>query len=257
MNKKLIVITGAASGVGRELALKLISKGNTIVGIDLNENELKSLHTKYKDQFIVYTQDLTQIQDYTTFLNKIQESWGKVDYWFNNAGIVHVGDFDKISDQQFDQVMKINFEVMAKFCQHLVPIMEQNGSGVIVNISSVAGHAPCPYVSSYTASKFAISGYTQTLQLELDFRKSPVKLILASPGFFESNLHDGSSFGKLKSLLDKVSSTAEKVAKEIIKGVENLEPFICPTFHGKALMKINKFAPGLNKLFGKVVLSKK
>ena len=75
LQKKLIVITGAASGVGRELALKLISKGNTIIGIDVNEEELKLLHTRHKDQFIVFAQDLTQIQDYSAFLNKIQKQF--------------------------------------------------------------------------------------------------------------------------------------------------------------------------------------
>ncbi|OUR95232.1 hypothetical protein A9Q84_15430 [Halobacteriovorax marinus] len=253
---KTIAITGACSGLGLEFVKQYIALGNKVIAIDMNGGELVRLEQEYPDNFKGKKADLLAIEDYSEFITSFLAEFGPIDLFINNAGIVKVGAFDSVDEADFDRVMKLNFSVMAKFTHYLIGHMEERGSGSIMNVASVAGHVPCPFTASYSASKFAIVGLTKSLQIELEYRKSPVQLQLVSPGFVKTSLHKNQDLGVFAAGFEKMAESASKCVSEVIKKQEKGDDFIAPTLNGTLMLKIDWLSPKISKFMSRVISSK-
>ena len=183
--KKLVIITGAAGGVGRFLVETYNKKGFQVVGIDLNYGMLLKLKARF-DDFFPKRCDLTEKEEFGKILKEIVTEIGTPDIWINNAGAVQLEKYEQDSLERFNKVMDVNFNSIVNNTPLIMKSMRNRG--VIVNIASMAGILPLGGMTSYVASKHALVGFTRSLQQELRVNKSGVNLVLVLPGFINTPL---------------------------------------------------------------------
>ena len=146
--------------------------------------------------------------------------------------------FQNETQKQFDRVMKINFDAPMRSDEKAYPDNGGEGKGIIVNISSVAGLISAPILSSYCVSKFAFVGLSESVQQELELKKSPVKLILVCPGFIKTELIKLGQEQGFPEHLKPFLSNSDRAVKKIIAGIEKNESFIDPTMNGKSFKRL-------------------
>ncbi|HYH15391.1 MAG TPA: SDR family oxidoreductase, partial [Flavisolibacter sp.] len=167
---KVIVITGASSGVGRATALAMASKGASLIlaarrdyVLDEVAEECKTLGGKA----LVVPTDVTDA-DAVKILAAAADEWGgKIDVWLNNAGVLAAGSFEETPVDVHDQVIKINLLGYIHGAHAVLPYFKQQGYGTLINNISVGGWFPTPYAVGYSASKFGLRGFSEALKGEL------------------------------------------------------------------------------------------
>ncbi|MEJ2417063.1 MAG: SDR family oxidoreductase [Exilibacterium sp.] len=166
MKPKVAVITGASTGLGFSLALQMASQGITTYATmrDFNKKRLLESFARRKKLDINITPlDVANPGDVSTCIEGIIAEEGRLDYLINNAGVGYFGALEFLTEDEFDKVFSVNVKG-AFFCtQAVLPQMRQQKSGRIVNISSVCGLVGMPFQELYSASKFAIEGFTEAL----------------------------------------------------------------------------------------------
>ncbi len=166
---KLAVITGASSGIGREIALKLAKEGMNLIllgGTRIDKlNETKNLLEKYDVTVDVIAGDLTDRDWLNRSVNEINSKYS-VDVLINNAGIAQNREFTKVTEEEYDKIMNINVKAPYFITQGLLDNIRKSKNATIINISSVVGHLGYPMQSVYTASKHALLGFTKSLASE-------------------------------------------------------------------------------------------
>ena len=160
LNNKIIVITGGSDGLGLETA-KILSKENTVIILGRNEDKLKSANLDY------CVCDVTKPELSEEVINKIYDKYGKIDCLINNAGTWIVGQLEENSFDKISEVIDINVKGVINMTKIIVPYMKKQGAGLIINIDSTAGVNWKADYSVYTASKWAITGFTKAMQSEL------------------------------------------------------------------------------------------
>lgn len=167
LDGKVVIVTGASSGIGKAIALLFSKEGATVLAVARSEDKLKEL-TKESSGFlgdIVALQgDITKDKDIDHIVEYSKNTYKKIDVLVNNAGIMDgfypLGEMD---DELFNKVFDVNFMGAMKLCRKVIPIMEDQGKGVIVNMSSLAGEFGARAGAAYTSSKFALTGLTKNI----------------------------------------------------------------------------------------------
>src|SRR5450432_1795617 len=175
--KKVILITGASSGIGLACANALQSKGHTVYGSARDLNRLKSVLFKPVEL------DVSDDVSVNIAVNEIIRVEGKLDVLVNNAGNGVAGPAYAMPVDYAKKQFEVNFFGVVRMCSTVLPYMIEKNNGVVINISSLAGLFGLPYQSMYCASKFAVEGYSQSLRMEL--RNTGVKVVLINPGDFK------------------------------------------------------------------------
>ncbi len=247
---KVFIITGASSGIGKALAIEAAKQGADVVLAARNEERLKQVAESCKsfgsDAIFVKT-DVTQKQDCENLTNKALEKFGKIDVLINNAGISMRALFNEMKIEVFEQVMNINF-MGTVYCTHYAinHILKQKGS--VVGISSIAGLAPLPARTAYSASKYAMFGFLSTLRVEN--RKRGLHVLIAHPGFTESEIRkraltkDGTPQQETPRAEEKMM-TAEEVAIRVLKAIKKRKNLLVLTTQGKLTYWLYKQFPNL------------
>jgi len=256
---KNIVITGAANGIGKALALFLLSKGANVFGIDLYAKLFEELETQASEltgHFTGIVGDVTKQMTLDDAAKHITKTAGNIHFWFNNAGISGLGAFDQQSESAFKKVIDVNLMGVINGTRAALGVMTADGFGSIINISSVAGMLPAPYMSAYNASKHGVIGFTRSLHLEHRIKKSPIKIVLVCPGFVETELiNKGEKFG-FPDWLAFMLSTKESVIREIDVGLRKGHEEIFPTFSGKMMKGLYRLFPKTTSKSSKVLLAR-
>lgn len=164
-----VVVTGAASGIGFALAQRLLGLGHQVCACDINLDAMSALNafTSGSDQLLIKALDVRDAVAWQTLMTDIVAQWGSVDVLANVAGVLRDGwAHEAIADDVHWQI-DINVKGVMFGCQAVLPHMLAQGSGHIINIASLAGLSPVPGLSIYSASKFAVRGYTLGIAMEL------------------------------------------------------------------------------------------
>ncbi|MCG8672403.1 MAG: SDR family NAD(P)-dependent oxidoreductase, partial [Pseudomonadales bacterium] len=188
-NKNRVLITGGASGLGREIALTFANQGYRVCIADLHEEraqETLDLIGKTSGEGFFAHCDVTSTQDWAKTMVAIEEAWGGLDILVNNAGVASGGPFNWLSAQDWKWIMGINFYGVLYGCQAAVPAMIENKQGHIVNIASMAGIINPPGMSNYNVSKAAVISLSESLKVEL--KPHNINVTCVTPSFFKTNL---------------------------------------------------------------------
>jgi 3-dehydrosphinganine reductase len=241
---KLTLVTGGSSGIGLAIATQvLIHQGNVAIlarrpeMLDSAIIELEK-HRILPEQMIIPIQaDVTKVSTLHETLIELVEKVGLPDIVINSAGVAHLGNFSATSNEIFHWMMDVNYFGTVNVLKTLVPMMQKRKSGIIVNISSIAGFIGIYGYTAYGASKFAVSGFTDSLRAELQPYGIQVSIVFP-PDTDTPQLEYES---KYKPFITKElgSSTklqsAESVAKDIVKQVSKKRYMIFPGSEGKLL----------------------
>ncbi len=182
---KVAIITGAARGIGKAIALKFASEGANIAFTDLNiDDNAKATEAEINSMGVVgkaYASNAADFEDTAKVVAQIKADFGRVDILINNAGITRDGLMMRMSEQQWDMVINVNLKSAFNFIHAVSPIMMKQRSGSIVNMSSVVGVSGNAGQSNYSASKAGMIGLAKSIAKELGSRG--VRANAIAPGF--------------------------------------------------------------------------
>ncbi len=245
-NGQVIVITGASSGIGKALAYEALSQGARVAVCGRNmERLLEAFASAPVERVLCCQADVSKAADCAHFIAKVVEQWGGIDVLINNAGISMRAVFQDLDIKVLEELMGINFWGTVYTTKYALPyILERRGT--IAGISSIAGYRGLPARSGYSASKFAMQGFLETLRTELLY--TGVNVLWAAPGFTASNIRntalskDGSAQKETPLKEDKLMGAAE-CAQIILKGIRQRKRTIVMTTQGKLTVWMNKLFP--------------
>lgn len=232
---KVAAITGAASGIGRALALDLAGRGCDVAISDVDDEGLAVTAERAKAKGVVVTTrhlDVADRADVFAWADEVVADHGRVNLIFNNAGVALGATVADMAIEDFEWLMGINFWGVVHGTQAFLPHLEAAGEGHIVNISSVFGLVGIPTQSAYNAAKFGVRGFTEALRLELDLADNGVSCTTIHPGGIKTNIARNARMtareGELVEDLEKgrkdleraFITSPEKAAKVILSAVE-------------------------------------
>lgn len=186
--EKVIFITGASSGIGLETA-KLFQSKNWKVAATMRTPE-KAEHLRKIADVETFSLDVTDVASIKGAVAGALEKFGRIDVVVNNAGYGLLGPFEAASPEQIDRQFQTNLFGLFNVCREIIPYFREQKRGTIVNISSLGGRVAFPFSSLYNATKFAVEGFSESLQYELEPFKIRVKLI--EPGPIKTDFYDRS-----------------------------------------------------------------
>lgn len=217
------MLTGAGSGIGQQVALKLIEEGAFVIGLDLNEtglSETKTLAGSGGDHFKTYLLNIADREHVDQFVKELNESDVAVDGLINNAGIIQP--FKKVEDLSWDEinrVMDVNFYGLLYLTKALLPGLKKRGESFLVNVSSMGGFLPVPGQAVYGASKAAVKLLTEALYAEL--KDSGVRVSVVFPGAIQTNISQNSGVEvNTEGQGEYKTTSAHEAAKVIVNGIK-------------------------------------
>jgi short-subunit dehydrogenase len=251
-------ITGAASGIGRALALELAARGCDVALADLDQGGLESAakdiiatHGRRVTIRRVDVADPKQIEDFAA--SSIAE-FPSLNILINNAGVALLGEFDEFDHSQMAWLMDINFWGVVRGTRAFMAHLKSRPQAHIVNISSIFGIIAPPGQSAYSASKFAVRGFSESLRHELAMSNSTLRLSLVHPGGVKTNiarkarsgahLRESVSSNELGNRFEQLARTSPAAAAQrIVRGIERNEPRILIGADARYLDIIQRLRP--------------
>ncbi|WP_290868682.1 SDR family oxidoreductase [Aquabacterium sp.] len=236
-HNKVAAITGAASGMGRTLALELASRGCHLALSDVNEKGLAETAQMAGKLGVKVTTAKLNVADreaMNAWADQVVREHGKVNLVFNNAGVALGAFIETVKPADFEWIMGINFWGVVWGTQAFLPHLKKAGEGHIVNTSSLFGLLSLPTQGTYNSSKFAVRGFTEALRQELDMDRSGVSCTCVHPGGIRTNIakdarmdpamaaKTGGNAEQARERFDKLlnTTTAESAARQILRAVE-------------------------------------
>lgn len=219
-SRRTVVLTGASSGLGRELARVLGESGWMVVAIARRKDVLQELSATMGDTIIPVALDLSEPQvaeRVETALAGVGIAPDAVDLLINNAALGSFGLFVESDPDRLRMMQRMNVQVPMELSRWIAPYMAERGDGTIANVSSVAAFSPGPLMSEYYADKAWMLSFTQSLDAEL--RPRGVRVCAMCPGPFESGFHSGAGMDRSRmGSLPTAASVARRVVRAIIRG---------------------------------------
>jgi short-subunit dehydrogenase len=232
----LAVITGASSGIGRELALRLAERKYDLILIARRTERLLEISNLLKNVDIkveILSMDLANIDECKNLLNTLKTR--KIDLFVNNAGFgLYGASLDNDTDKEF-QMLDLNIKTVHYLTKEILKIMSR---GTIINISSMAAFLPTPLLASYAASKSYVYNYSMALAYELKQNKVPINIMTVCPGPVKTEFNEvANASPKMKGL------PVEKCVESILKGLDKNKTLVIPSFKMKLLRFMLRFSP--------------
>ena len=250
MEQKIWFITGISSGLGKALAQTVIEKGDFVIGTFRNQMQADIFNNQHKDEAFAFVLDITQPEQIDKTFKQINKEFGRVDVLVNNAGFGFAGAVEETSSDEIRAVFEANFFGTLKLTQAFLPLLRQQKSGHIIQISSHGGFKAFAGFGIYNASKFAVEGFSEALAQEV--APLGIKVTIVEPGPFRTNFA-GSGLILAEQTIADYSETAG-VFREKIKGVDGKQEGD-PDKAAKAIFEITQNQnPPLRLPLGKVAL---
>jgi short-subunit dehydrogenase len=242
-----MLITGASQGIGRALAEAAARRGARVLAAARNESLLTELvqTVRAAGGIIEPVQaDVTSAADRQKMVDAARTHFGGLDVLVNNAGIGATGHFVEASPDRLRQIMEVNFFGMTETTRACLPLLREGTSPAIVNISSIAGKRGIPARSDYSASKFAVQGFSEALRAEL--AKDGIDVLIVSPGLTQTNFSKNMLEQKARLQMDHMRGmTSEEVAERTLYAMERGSSETTLTFQGKLMVFVARFLPRL------------
>lgn len=259
-NNKLAFITGGSEGIGRSIALELVKSGAHVV---ITSRSLAKLEATLKDLEAVRQSPLQRMGmaafDLTDFaatqknFSDLVQKYGVPDFLINCAGYARPGYIDQLGMEHYHGMMDINYFGLAHACKALAPHLIQRGSGTIVNTSSIAGYIGLFGYTGYSASKYAVIGFSEALRRELEIYGIRVSVLCPpntrTPGLAEENKYKPQEVLKTEEKV-KVQDPID-VARAFLKALPKNRFIITTNLDGKMSHLLSRLAPGILNLFVK------
>ena len=258
---KVILITGTSSGFGKSIAEKLHSTGHIVIGTSRNADSVKS-------DFKTMKLDINNYEMSKNLISKIVETHGKIDILINNAGINITGPLESAKMSDIKDVFDTNFFSHINIIQNILPHMRSNKSGLIINVTSIAGYLGLPFWGAYCASKASFKIIAESLNIEL--KNFNINVVNVAPGDYnteilsnrvDSNNNPNSPYYKEYSRVIKSVNTKmehgrdpEEVAELVLKIINQKNPkinYLVGGFLEKKITLKNLFP---DKLFQKIIM---
>jgi len=252
--QKVILITGVSSGFGKATAELLSSKGHIVYG-----TSRKPLETNGINNLVM---DVTKPETIKAAVAEIMSKEGRIDVLINNAGMGIGGAIELATEEEIQLQMGTNFRGMANVCREVLPVMRKQRSGKIINISSIGGVMGLPYQGWYSASKFAIEGYSEALAAEV--KQFGISVSMVEPGDFATNFTASrrnseatmqnedyrESYARSLAIIEKEENGGLQpsvLAKKICKIVDAKKPrlrYVVANFEQKLSVLLKRFVSG-------------
>lgn len=237
------VITGASSGIGEALAHLFAREQQALVLVARRKDKLeglaKALNSKYGVKVHVIALDLQQIGAAAQLMNEVSNLKLTVDTLVNNAGFGVSAPFAKSDASQTSGMMQLNMVALTELTHMVLPMMLERGHGRIMNIASVVAFQPCPYFAVYAATKAYVLSFTEALAEEM--RGRGILVTAVCPGSTATEFHDVAH--TKGSLLTQIQDTAETVAEEGYKALNNGKSVVVTGLMNKPLPLVNRLVP--------------
>jgi len=221
LQDRLAVITGSASGIGRETAIELARKGCTCVLVDIQQDRLAEVLEEVRRHSPASTSEICDIGDeiqVKRMAQTVNERYGGIDILVNNAGVMIVKLFHDMSEEEFHRQLGVNFYGALHLIRAVVPIMQSRGKGVIINVTSLGGRLVVPGTSSYAASKAALHAFSESLHYEMKDKGIHVGIVV--PGGTRTGIFEPSVSRLGDYYRDQSTMPPAKVARRIREAIE-------------------------------------
>lgn len=240
-----ILITGASQGIGKALAEAAAARGAKVIvcarKIDLLQEVAQQIRARGGIIEVVQA-DITNPQDRQRLVEAADKAFGGLDILVNNAGIGATGHFADCGPERLREIMEVNFFGLTETTRVFLPMLKKGNKPAIVNISSIAGKRGIPARSEYSASKFAVQGFSEAIRAEL--AKDGVDVIVVCPGLTQTNFSHNMIEQKALVQLDHMRGmSAEDVAYYTLRAIEKGSNETCLTFKGKLMVLVSRFLP--------------
>ena len=250
MKNNIWFITGISSGLGKALAQTVIENGDFVIGTFRNQTQVDVFNNHHKDKAIALTLDITKPSEIEKAIKFVADKFGGIDVLVNNAGFGFAGAIEETSTAEAREIFEANFFGTLNLTQSFLPMLRQQKSGHIIQISSHGGFKAFPGFGIYNASKFALEGFSEALAIEV--APLGIKLTIVEPGPFRTNFA-GSSFKQARKIIDDYHSTAGAF-RERMKQVDGKQEGD-PIKASQAIIDITKLdTPPLRLPLGKIAI---
>ena len=246
-----ILITGASQGIGRALAEAAAARGAKVLAAARSEPLLRELAEQVRAKggtLETVAADVTSPADRQRMVEAAAGCFGGLDVLVNNAGIGATGHFAEVSPERLRQIMEVNFFGLTETTRVCLPLLKAGNRPAVVNISSIAGKRGLPARSEYSASKFAVQGFSEALRAEL--AKDGIDVLVVCPGLTQTNFSRNMIEQKARLQLDHLRGmTSEQVAAATLRALERGRDEVYLTLQGKLIVFISRFFPRLADRF--------
>lgn len=248
------IVTGASSGIGRELSIELAKQGARLILTARRAERLEELRAAIAPldaEAVLVVGDITEPATRSALVEAADREFGGLDCLINNAGIGALGRFDQAGEDRMRKVMEVNFFGPVELTRLAIPLLRQGSRPILVNVSSVLGHRAVAGKSEYCASKFAMHGFSDALRCELT--SDGIDVLIVSPSttsseFFEQVLDGpGSAHEHPRSAM-----SPRVVAQKTIRAIRQGKHEVILSTGGKALVWFDRLCPPImNRILGR------
>ena len=248
-----VLVTGASQGIGRAIVLEAAKRGCHVLAAARSQELLEQLETEAGgiSSFVrTVVADVTDPAGRAAMVEAATQHFGGLDVLVNNAGIGATGHFMDSEPDVLRRIFETNFFGLTETTRAFLPLLKQGVTPAIVNISSVVGKRALPARSLYSASKFAVMGFSEAIRAEL--AKDGIDVLVVSPGLTQTNFSKNMLEQKAKVKLDHLRGmTSEQVAVATLRAIERGKLDTTLTLKGKLLVLVNRFAPWIVDFFAR------
>jgi short-subunit dehydrogenase len=242
-----ILITGASQGIGKALTVLAVQRGAWVLAVARSQDLLDQLATEVQGAsgvLEIIKADITRPDDRQRIVEKAQESFSGLDVLINNAGIGATGHFAEGNPEHLRAIMEVNFFGTTEMTRVCLPLLKQGRHPAIVNVSSIAAKRGIPARSEYSASKFAVQGFSEALRAEMV--RFGIDVIVVCPGLTQTNFSQNMLQQTARMKVDHMRGmTPEAVADATLRALAQGRREVVLTAQGKLLSLVSRFLPGL------------
>jgi NAD(P)-dependent dehydrogenase (short-subunit alcohol dehydrogenase family) len=264
LRDKVAVITGGSRGLGLVLARHICAQGGSVALIARDADELARAKADLAARgaaVITIECDLLDATQIQSAVQQIIDRFGRIDILINNAGIIEVGPLQNMMREDFERAMRLHFWAPFELIAKIVPEMRVWGGGRIVNISSIGGKVAVPHLAPYSASKFALTGFSDAIRAEL--ARDNIHVTTVAPGMMRTGSHVNAKFkGKhdmefawfaASAGAPLISMNADRAARKILAACRRAQPSLTLTFAARGAILGNALFPNLTGYFMRLV----